>query len=89
MAGQCARSIEVRKQRVCGFCACVLLYSVCNAGGDPPQFDRPGIAFAAATVPRGAISFEQGLPDFQRSSDAGDAGSRVTSYAADGAHRGH
>jgi len=70
----------VTKRRVCGFCACVLLCSVCNAEGDPPQFDRPGIAFAAATVPRGAISFEQGLPDFQRSSEAG---SRVTSYAAD------
>jgi hypothetical protein len=45
-----------------------------------PQFDRPGIAFATATVPRGSLSFEQGLPDFQHSSDAGV---KATTYAAD------
>ena len=35
-----------------------------------PAFDRPGIAFATDVVPRAAISIEQGLPDFSRSSDA-------------------
>ena len=41
------------------------------AAADTPAFDRPGIAFATDIVPRGAISLEQGLPDFTRNSDAG------------------
>lgn len=36
-----------------------------------PAFDRPGIAFATDVIPRAAISLEQGLPDFSRSSDGG------------------
>ncbi len=41
------------------------------AAADTPAFDRPGIAFATDIVPRAAFSFEQGLPDFTRSSDGG------------------
>lgn len=49
------------------------------AAADTPAFDRPGIAFATDIVPRAAISLEQGLPDFSRSSDAGV---RISSYSA-------
>ena len=61
------------------------------AAADTPGFDRPGIAFATAIVPRAAISLEQGLPDFSRSSDAGvkisfySAGTNVRIGLFDGA----
>ena len=41
------------------------------AAADTPAFDRPGIAFATDIVPRAAFSFEQGLPDFTRSTEDG------------------
>lgn len=46
---------------------------------ETPAFDRPGIAFSTTTIPPGSFSFEQGLPDFQRSSD-GDT--KTTLYSA-------
>jgi hypothetical protein len=46
---------------------------------DAPSFDRPGIAFATGTLPKGAFAWEQGLPDFQRD-DSG--GVRSTTYSA-------
>ena len=61
------------------------------AAADTPGFDRPGIAFATDIVPRAAISLEQGLPDFSRSSDAGvktafySAGTNVRIGLFDGA----
>jgi hypothetical protein len=47
---------------------------------DSPAFDRPGIAFAPATIGAGAVAWEQGLPDVER--DSGD-GIRTTSWSAD------
>ncbi|WP_363799662.1 transporter [Lysobacter firmicutimachus] len=44
-----------------------------------PSFDRPGISFSTATLPRGAFAWEQGLPDFER--DRG-GGARRTLYSA-------
>lgn len=46
---------------------------------DGPAFDRPGIAFSTSTIPVGALSLEQGLPDFE--SDDED-GIRSRSYSA-------
>jgi hypothetical protein len=46
---------------------------------DAPSFDRPGIAFATGTLPKGAFAWEQGLPDFERD-DSG--GVRSTTYSA-------
>ena len=42
-----------------------------TAAADTPAFDRPGIAFATDVLPRAAVSLEQGLPDFSRSTDDG------------------
>jgi hypothetical protein len=47
---------------------------------DSPAFDRPGIAFAPATIGAGAIAWEQGLPDVER--DSGH-GIRTTTWSAD------
>ena len=33
------------------------------ADDSPPTFDRPGISFPTATLPRGGLAWEQGLPD--------------------------
>ena len=37
----------------------------------PPDlaFDRPGIGFAASTLPRGGVALEAGLPSFSRDRD--------------------
>ena len=51
-----------------------------GARAEPPEFDRPGIAFATSTLPAGAFDWEQGLPDVQR--DTAD-GVRTTLYSAD------
>ncbi len=52
------------------FCISVILFSYAlPASAGTPAFDRPGIAFATDVLPRAAISLEQGLPDFSRSSD--------------------
>ncbi len=51
-----------------------------KAWADTPAFDRPGIAFATSTIPRGSFSVELGLPDFQHSSNGG---SKNTSYSLD------
>ena len=61
-------------------CALSLCAFTLAKAADAPQFDRPGIAFSTATVPRGSVSFEQGLPDFERSSDAGVS---TRAYSAD------
>ncbi|ROP77178.1 outer membrane putative beta-barrel porin/alpha-amylase [Stenotrophomonas rhizophila] len=49
----------------------------------PPDiaFDRPGIGFAAWTLPRGSIALEAGLLSFSRDRD--DAGVLSTQYSAD------
>jgi len=44
-------------------------------------FDRPGIGFAASTLPRGGVALEAGLPSFSRDRD--DAGVLSTQYSAD------
>lgn len=46
---------------------------------EAPSFDRPGIAFSTATLPKGGFAWEQGLPDFQRDDDGG---TRSTQYNA-------
>ena len=45
-----------------------------------PSFDRPGIAFAASTLPVGSFDWEQGLPDVAYDNTAGV---RTTLYSAD------
>lgn len=49
----------------------------------PPElaFDRPGIGFAASTLPRGGVALEAGLPSFSRDRDAD--GVLSTQYSAD------
>ena len=42
-----------------------------SARADSPPFDRPGIAFSTGTLPAHGVVWEQGLPDFERSSDRG------------------
>lgn len=42
-----------------------------SAHADGPSFDRPGIAFSPATLPRHAFAWEQGLPDFERDTVGG------------------
>lgn len=49
------------------------------ARADTPAFDRPGIAFATDTLPRGGFAWEQGLLDFER--DRSD-GVRSSLYSA-------
>lgn len=49
------------------------------ARADMPAFDRPGIAFATDTLPRGGFAWEQGLPDFEHDRSGGV---RSTSYSA-------
>lgn len=51
---------------------------------DAPAFDRPGIAFSTGTLPARSVAWEQGLPDFARTSDGG---STSTLYAFDGTLR--
>jgi len=41
------------------------------AQADVPAFDRPGIAFSTGTLPARSVTWEQGLPDFARTSDGG------------------
>ncbi|WP_242107713.1 transporter [Luteimonas aquatica] len=50
------------------------------ASEEPPAFDRPGIAFATDTLPRGAFAWEQGLPD---ASTDRSGGVRTTTWTAD------
>ncbi|MDC8015672.1 transporter [Tahibacter soli] len=59
--------------------ALVAAFAATTAHADTPAFDRPGIAFSTTTLPRGGVSWEQGLPDFQRDDDGG---TRATQYAA-------
>jgi hypothetical protein len=47
---------------------------------DTPAFDRPGISFSTTTLPQGSFAWEQGLPDFQHSSEEG---TKSTLYSAD------
>lgn len=49
----------------------VLLAPASPVLAETPAFDRPGISFSTTTIPLGSFFFEQGLPDFQRSSDGG------------------
>lgn len=51
----------------------------CAAFADTPAFDRPGIAFSTTTLPRGGVSWEQGLPDFVHDDEDG---LRSTTYSA-------
>jgi len=51
-----------------------------RADDDVPAFDRPGLAFAASTLPGGRCAAEQGL--FDASTDR-TSGTRSTAYVAD------
>ncbi|WP_353085503.1 transporter [Stenotrophomonas sp.] len=69
-------------------CSVLLLLLLCSGGvhaqqDAPPDiaFDRPGIGFAASTLPRGGVALEAGLPSFSRDRD--DAGVLSTQYSAD------
>jgi len=53
---------------------------VAHADDDVPPFDRPGLAFAASTLPGGRCAAEQGL--FDASTDR-FSGTRSTAYVAD------
>lgn len=57
-----------------------LLAGPAHADDAAPAFDRPGIAFATETLPRGTFAWEQGLPD--ASTDRTD-GIRTTTWIAD------
>lgn len=54
-----------------GTIAAAFSLAAASALADTPAFDRPGIAFSTSTLPPGAVSWEQGLPDFQRDDDSG------------------
>lgn len=69
----------MNKALVCSLAFTLLVVSG-NALAETPAFDRPGIAFSTSTIPRGGLSYELGLPDFQHSSDAG---SKSTLYSLD------
>lgn len=60
----------------------MLAFAATHAQADDgaPAFDRPGLAFASATVPRGACAWEQGL--FDADTDR-VAKVRTTDYVAD------
>ena len=68
-------------------CASTVLATLAFLGGSTPvlasdaatAFDRPGIAFSPSTLPKSGFAWEQGLPDFQQSSDGG---ATATTYAA-------
>lgn len=69
-------------------CSALLVLLLCSGGvhaqqDAPPDiaFDRPGIGFAASTLPRGGVALEAGLPSFSRDRD--DAGVLSTQYSAD------
>jgi hypothetical protein len=49
------------------------------ARAEAVSFDRPGIAFASATLTPGSWAFEQGLPDFARNNADG---AKTTLYSA-------
>ncbi len=55
--------------RTAGATLLVLTCVIGNAWADGPPFDRPGIAFSTGTLPARSVAWEQGLPDFERSSD--------------------
>jgi len=61
----------------------LLFCGAVHAQDAPPDiaFDRPGIGFAASTLPRGGVALEAGLPSFSRDRD--DAGVLSTQYSAD------
>jgi hypothetical protein len=61
----------------------LLFCGAVHAQDAPPDiaFDRPGIGFAASTLPRGGVALEAGLPSFSRDRD--DAGVLTTQYSAD------
>lgn len=48
---------------------------------EAPAFDRPGLGFAASSLPRGGVALELGLPDYERDRD--DEGTRSTQYGSD------
>ena len=55
-------------------CAAVAAAQTPEATATPaaaPAFDRPGIGFGTATLAPGTFAWEQGVPDFQRTSDSG------------------
>jgi len=57
----------------------IFLFLPATALADAPAFDRPGFAFATATLPPGSMDWEQGFPDLQRDETNGV---RSTLYAA-------
>jgi hypothetical protein len=65
--------------RIRQLAAVVGVFVTAAAHADIPAFDRPGIAFSTTTLPAGGVSWEQGLPDFERDDDGGV---RTTAYAA-------
>jgi hypothetical protein len=57
--------------RTTGATLVILACMIGSARADSPPFDRPGIAFSTGTLPVHSVVWEQGLPDFERSSDRG------------------
>lgn len=52
-------------------CLLALAFTPALRAQEAVAFDRPGIGFSTATVPRGVVAWEQGLPDAAFSRDAG------------------
>ncbi|WP_329743015.1 transporter [Dyella sp. A6] len=56
-----------RRATVAGlFIACLAAPAFAN---DNPGYDRPGLGFAPAVLQAGAVTWEQGLPDWSRAAD--------------------
>ncbi|MEW9623135.1 transporter [Rhodanobacter geophilus] len=56
------------------------LAATAHADGNP-GYDRPGLGFAPAVLQAGAVTYEQGLPDWTRSHDGGTSSAQ---YSTDG-----
>jgi hypothetical protein len=56
----------------------VLACATGSAWADGAPFDRPGIAFSTGTLPAHSVVWEQGLPDFERSSYRGGSSTLYT-----------
>jgi hypothetical protein len=68
------------RYRVTAAVAILAIAASARADDEAPAFDRPGLAFAASTLPGGRCAAEQGL--FDTSTDR-TSGARTTMYMAD------
>lgn len=57
----------------------ILLAANTGALAESVAFDRPGIAFSPSVLPKGTLSWEQGLPDWSREREGGI---ELNTYAA-------